>query len=339
MNRLKILGFRLILTGSLLAVFQSSTAQIVSDSIRWIPLDSIPPRFAKLQKPVMLYLYAEDCDSCYAQERTTFSNPEVANYINVLFYPAKINVRTTEDLSFFDGNTYKNPDGKVHNLARMLTNGNDSLPALVLFSRRAKGMSLFGYQTRDDIFRPLIFYAEDIDQWTEYSEWKSLHTKAFPPGKQQVLTRLTIRWKSLKEAQELNVAEPRKTLLSFYNYNRISESVMRTQVFNERNVAEYLNKTYYPVNIDVFTQDTLTIKNISYINENQAYKYHQLPIAALEGKMIFPAFVILDENGNVLDKIQKFVTPTELLLIVKFYGDNLYKTTTWQDYLKNQSPK
>jgi len=330
--RLFILTF-FLLTQSVLV------AQTLTDSIKWIPLDSVAPRFARVQKPVMIYLYANKNDSCRVQERTTFSNPEVANYINILFYPVKFDVHSKETVKFFDENVYKNTSGNIHNLAQMLTGGIDSLPAVVIFSRRAKGQPFFGYQTRDEIFRPLIFFSENIDQWVDYSDWKTLHTKAFPPGQQQVMTRLIIRWKTLAEANELNKTAPRKTLLSFYNYNYIAETVMRTQVYNEKSVAEYLNKMYYPVNIDVFTRDTLSVKGFDYINENQSHKFHQLPIAALEGKMIFPAFIILDENGNVLDRVQKFLTPKDLLVILKYYGDNAYKTIPWETYSKENPTK
>ncbi len=324
-----------ILVLSIFALIHSFlTAQSVRDSVKWIPMDSVAPRFARVQKPVLLYLYADKNDSCRVQERTTFSNPEVANYVNILFYPVKFDVHSKEIVKFFDENAYTNTSGNIHNLAQMLTNGNDSLPAIVMFSRRAKGQPFFGYQSRDDIFRPLIFYAEDVDKWIAYEDWKKLHEKAFPPGQQQVVTRLTIRWKTLDEATELNKTAPRKTLLTFYNRNFISETVMRTQVYNEKSIAEYLNKMYYPVNIDAYSQDTLKIKGVTYINENQPHKYHQLPIAALEGKMQFPALLILDENGNVLDRVQKFLTPREMLLLLKYYGENSHKTTPWETYLK-----
>ena len=72
-----------------------------------------------------------------------------------------------------------------------------------------------------------------------------------------------------------------------------------------------------------------------YINENKPYKFHQLPIAALEGKMIFPAFIILDENGKVLEKTQKYMTPEDLEPLLHYFGDDAYKNEKFEVYKKN----
>ncbi len=312
-------------------------AQSLKDSVKWISIEKAGENFLKLQKPILFYFYKNDCDSCRIQEKTTFSNPEVANYINVLFYPVKINAETMDSLKFFDGIYYKNTEryGKIHDLVYKLAGSADTFPSFVVFSRQAKGQSFFGYKNRDEIFRILIYYAENIDLSVPFADWYKYHKKGYPPGQKQIITRLKIRWKTLDEALELNKKEPRKILLNFYNYNKISCSLLRTQTFNNKYIAEYLNEKYYPVNIDVFSQDTLKIMGQTYINENKPYKYHQLPVAALDAKMIFPAFIILDENEKVLIKIQKYMTPEGFEPLMKYYGDNFYKKENYNIFIKN----
>ena len=73
---------------------------------------------------------------------------------------------------------------------------------------------------------------------------------------------------------------------------------------------------------------------MKYINENKDYKYHQLPIAAREGKMFFPAFLILDEKGTVIGKIQKYMTPEEFEAAMKYYGTNAYRKETFKAFKK-----
>lgn len=313
------------------------TSQNLSDSIHWMSIEKAGELFFEKQKPIMFYFYKNDCDSCRLQERTTFSNPEVANYINILFYPVKINVETKDSLKFFDGKYYKNTGkyGKIHDLVYKLAVTKDNFPALVVFSRRAVGKSFFGYKNRDEIFRILIYYAEDIDVSTSYEDWYKYHKKGYPPGLKQIITHLKIHWKTIDEALELNKKQARKILLNFYNYNKISCSLLRTQTFNQTQIAEYLNKKYYSVNIDVYTQDTLKIMGQTYFNENKPYKYHQLPIAALGGKMIFPAFVILDENEKVLIKVQEFMTPEKFEPLMIYYGDDFYKKEDFKKFMKH----
>jgi len=304
-----------------------SFSQIINDSINWISLEEAGSKFAETQKPIMIYFYKQNCDSCREQEKITFTNMEVANYINILFYPVKIDAETKDSLKFFDGKYYFNSKetGEIHDLTYQLA-GSDTFPVLVVFGRKAKGRTFKGFKNRDDIFRFLIYYAENIDATTPYENWYKYHVKGYPPGQSQIMTRLKINWKTLSEAQELNKTTPKKMLLNFYNYNKISCTLMRTQTYNQKEIAKYLNDKFYPVNIDVFSQDTLEIKGVKYINENKAYKFHQLPIAALEGKMSFPAFIILDEKGNVLVKYQEYMTPEKIEAIIHYYGDDFYKT-------------
>lgn len=318
----------------------SSFSQTIKDSIKWISIEDAGQKFAKKQKPIMIYFYKQNCDSCRKQEKTTFSNPEVANYINILFYPVKVDAETKDSLKFFDGKYYYNSgkNGQIHDLANQLA-GNDTFPALVVFGRQAKGRAFNGFKNRDEIFRFLIYYAENIDVSTPYEDWYKYHVKGYPPGESQIMTRLKVKWKTLKEATELNKVKPKKTLLNFYNYNKVSCTLMRTQTYNQKDIASYLNEKFYPVNIDVFTQDTLEIMGVKYINENKSYKFHQLPIAALEGKMNFPAFIILDEKGKVLAKYQEYMTPETIEKVLHFYGDNVYKKEDFSSFMKKFESK
>lgn len=314
----------------------SANAQTKIDSINWLTTDTVTQRFAKVQKPVMFFIYTKSCDSCALMQKETFSNSEVSNYINVLFYPVKIDANTSKNIKFLDGKEYSKPSkpGAKHGIVELLSGENDSLPALVLFNKRGVGTAFYGFKNRDEIFRILIYYAEDMDLSVNFQQWYKYHTKGYPAGQEQIVTRLKIRWKELEEATELNKTQPRKTLLNFYNYYKISCTLMRTQSFNQIDIANYLNQNYYPVNIDVFSTDTLEIFGQKYINENQPYKYHQLPIAALEGNMIFPSFLILDEDGKVLIKIFKYMTPEMLEPLLKYFGENMYKKISYEEYLK-----
>jgi thioredoxin-related protein len=307
-----------------------------ADSVRWMPIEEAGAQFLEQQKPVLFFIFKDDCDSCDYFRETTFSNTEVSNYINILFYPVQINAETTDSLKFFDGKYYHNTGqyGTVHDLVFQLTADTDTFPTLVVFSRRAAGRVFKGYKDRDEIFRTLIYYAEDIDLHTTYEDWYRYHVKGYPAGQSQIVTRLNVDWRPIDEVQELMKTEPKKVILNFYNYNRIACTLMRTQTFNQKDIADYLNEHYYLVNVDVFTQEKINIKGVTYINENKDYKYHQLPIAALGGQMIFPAFLILDEEWNVLQKYQQYMIPEEFEKVIRYYGDNIFKSQKYNSYLK-----
>ena len=311
-------------------------AQSINDSINWMSFDEVREEFSEVQKPVMIFLYSENSDSSVHMQETTFSNPEVANYINILFYPLKLDVYSKEAHRFFDGRVFNNTatSGDKHDLAFMLAGENDSLPALVFFDINAQGQTFYGYKNRDEIFRTLIFYAENIGENTAYDNWIKYHTRAFPPGQEQVMTRLNVRWLPMDEAMEKQAAHPKKILLNFYDYRKVSCTVMRTQVFNDKRISDYINQHYYPINVDVFSTDTLEIFGREYVNSGEEHKFHQLPIAALAGYMKFPAFIIIDEESNVREKFQDFYTVEKLKPILEYYGSDAYKRENWEDFLK-----
>ena len=316
--------------------FFNTNAQNTEDSVKWLSFDEVRANFDEIQKPVMIFLYSEESDSSRIMQETTFCNTEVTNYINIFFYPVKLNIYSTDTITFFDGQKYINSEqsGKKHDLCFMFTGQTHNFPALVLFDKTAKGQTFYGYKNRDQIFRELIYFAEYIGESVLFDDWLKYHKKAFPPGQKQTMTRLNVKWLPMQEALELQKTNPKKILLNFYNYRIVSGTVMRTQIFNQPNIADYINKHYYPINIDVFTKDTLEIFGQKYINENKPHKFHQLPIMALGGYMKFPAFLILDEENKVREKFHTFLTVEQLEPILKYYGDNAYKKDSWVDFMK-----
>ncbi len=310
-------------------------AQEFQDSVKWISFKEAKEKFEAKQKPVMVFLYSQASDSSRLMSQTTFSNPEVANYINVLFYPVRLDVNSKEQLTFLDGKKYGNSDNQHHDIAKMLLTKIDTLPALVIFDKKADGRTLLGFKNRDEIFRPLIYYAEDINENTEFEDWLKYHKKAFPPGRKQIATRLLVKWLLPKEMEEKQAVSKKKILLNFYDWRKVSCTVMRTKVFNDKRIADYINKKFYPINIDVFSKDSIVFHGTTYINEGKKHKFHQLPIAALNGLMKFPAFIILDEDYNVRDKIQRFMTVEQLKPLLEFYGDDNFKTQTWEEFIIN----
>jgi len=60
-----------------------------------------------------------------------------------------------------------------------------------------------------------------------------------------------------------------------------------------------------------------------------------LPIAALEAKMVFPSFIILDENKKVIAKITGYKTPELLEPLLHYYAEDKYKKMTFEKFKEN----
>ncbi|PID88058.1 MAG: hypothetical protein CSB06_02230 [Bacteroidia bacterium] len=316
------------------------SAQSLTDSIHWISLEEAGKRFLKKPQPIIIYLYETDNDSCRMQSQDVFCKKEVADYINILFLPVKIDVHTKDSLLFFDGIYRRNTGahGKIHDLVFELSGMKKDFPAFVLFNKQAVGQTFKGYKNRDQIFRFLIYYGEEMYESLKYEDWYACHLKGFPPGKAQIMSRLYVKWKDVNDLENLQKEKRKKVLLNFYNYYKTSCSLMRMRGFNSPKIAKVLNEHYYPVNIDVFTKDTLRIRGQEYVNSESTGSYHDLPVHALEANMKFPAFLIMDEDGNVLYKTRQFLLPQDLECILKYYAEDAYKEEPFEKFQEQFIP-
>lgn len=308
-----------------------------TSKVEWKSFEETNKLFLKKQKPVMIFLFDKDDDSSSVMLNEVFGLDEVASYINILFYPIKLEIHSNDTITFFDEIKYANT-GKnkgIHDLATKLVSGIPQIPSTLIFSKEAVGTVYPGFKDRNHIFPILIYYAENTYKSTEYEDFEKYYLKTYPPGKKQIMTRILVKWKSIEEAFELNEKFPKKIFINLYNNYNISCTMMRLKTYNNPIIADYLNKNFYCVNMDVKSLDTIKLFEQTYINEGVSHGYHQLPISFLNGKMNFPAFLIFDEKSKFLDKKQEYMTPETFEPIIKYVGDNAYKKQKWDAYLKS----
>ncbi len=256
---------------------------------------------------------------------------EVFDYLNIMTYPIKLSAESNEAIQFFDGKTYKK-NGSTHDLIDSILGTSPILPSMICFSREAKGAVYTGYKSRNTIFPILIYYAEDVQKTMEYPEFEKYYFKTFPPSKKQIMTRVLVNWVTFAEAQEQVKVQPKKTLVFLYANWRVSATMMNLTTINNPKIADYLNDKFYTIDLNTQTKDVIEVLGIKYINENQSHGFHQLPIAMLDGKMMLPSILILDENMKVLDKIQMYMTPETIEPLLHYFGDDEYKSTSWENY-------
>ena len=100
---------------------QKST-EIEADVVKWYTWDEAVKANEKAPKKFMIDLYTHWCGWCKRMDKTTFSDPKVAKYLNENFYPIKFNAEQKEEITF-QGQTFKWVDGGrngIHTLAYSL---------------------------------------------------------------------------------------------------------------------------------------------------------------------------------------------------------------------------
>lgn len=101
--------------------------------VNWIGFDELSEAMQKEPKKIMLHIYHEDTRGSMVMTATSFTNPVVADYINESYYALKLNVVSTDSVSFL-GQKFGNQQqtsNYPHDLALALLQNNVTVPATI----------------------------------------------------------------------------------------------------------------------------------------------------------------------------------------------------------------
>lgn len=143
-----------------------------------------------------------------------------------------------------------------------------------------------------------------------------------------------VNWHTIEQAVELNKISPRKFMVDVYTDWCGWCKVMDKNTFGNKIIAEYLNDKYYPVKLNAEQKENITIGENTYKYVAQGRGYHELAAALLNGNMGYPSVVFLDEQFKIIQPFQGYIKAKQFDEIAKFIGDDLYKTKTWEEFLK-----
>lgn len=326
MNR--ILFLLLIVFASIKAGAQTAPAD--TGLVKWLSFKQAFEQNKKQQKPFLIDVYTDWCGWCKHMIKTTYSQPDLANYINNYFYPVKFNAESKDTIEYL-GEKYANPGPKnsTHQLARKLLGNNISYPSTI-FSNNNFQFNLVsaGYLDIKKIEPLLIYTVENVFRTTPYEEFEAKYEKAFyanNPKKEEV------KWMTFKEAQKQK--KPKKTIVFIHTNWCNSCRVMYNTTFSDSLVKPYLEKNFYLVDFNPATKDTIEFNGQKYYPQDDT-PFHPFVNALLRGNFALPSTVIIDENNQIIDGLPLYLSPQTFDPILHFYGENAYKKESWQDFQK-----
>lgn len=319
-------------------------AQVVTAQIKWMGIEEAMRKQDSMPKTVMIDMYTDWCGWCKKMDAETFSNPELAAYINANFYPVKFNAETNDTIMFPIKHTDEKTGEKTtelkpfinpqtgnrspHLLAQMLLSGRMSYPTIVFIDFEGNIAPVPGYQTIETLEPMLIYFAERINKYSAWDEYMQCFNAAFRPELDTTEAfNGTIEWMDFNKAVEKMKTQPKKLLLYIYSEWNSSSKIMLGGSFKEKVIADYINKNYYATKIPYDIADTLKIAGKTFVNETKQVQYpHQLVLSLLHPDYRIPAFVIFDENATHPMFVQRgFSSYTTIEKLVTYLADDLQK--------------
>lgn len=153
------------------------------------------------------------------------------------------------------------------------------------------------------------------------------------PVPQSSTVETEIKWYTWNEAYELSQKTPKKVFIDLYTDWCGWCKKMDATTFKDPQVVKYLNEHFYPVKFNAEQREAIVFNNNTFeFVEAGRRGVHQLAYALLDGRLGYPAFVMLDESFARIMISPGFKQTPQLMQELQFAKEEKYKVMSWEDY-------
>lgn len=142
-----------------------------------------------------------------------------------------------------------------------------------------------------------------------------------------------IHWMKITDAYQKSLTDTvkKKVFIDIYTQWCGWCKRMDASTYEDPTVIDYINAHFYPVKLDAEIRDTINLGDKTYVYRTD-FKANEVAVALLNQKMSYPTSIFLDEGFNMLSPLAGFQTTEQLFPVLRYFGENIYKTTNWEDY-------
>ncbi len=145
----------------------------------------------------------------------------------------------------------------------------------------------------------------------------------------------SINWMSWSEAAVANKTDKKKIFIDVYTDWCGWCKKMDKTTFQDPAVIKELNDNFYAIKLDAEMKEDIDFNGSKFSFVKQGRKgSHQLAYALLDGRMGYPAFVILDENFHRVMLTPGYQKVEQLVPQLEYTSTEAYKTQNFQDFAK-----
>lgn len=323
-----------IITITVIGLSVAKAQQPVAKEVNWQPMDTVAVWHAKHPKPLLIFMTEPGNDSVTKMLNTTFKNPGIIQYINNRFYAVQFDITSDKPVTFLNQQVYrKKPGEKYNDLSNSLFGDHPAAPAYILYSMSGKGQAFYGIKDAYE-FRALLAYIfEEVNRTVSFDDWYIGYQDAYPPDNSQKKLNLRVKWTTLDNALSANDNDGKKIFLYWYTKWSNSSNVMLMNTLENDSIVTYLNENFHCVMIDAQTTDTLFWKGQKYYNDGRDYKFHQMAISMLKGKMAFPSLVFFGADDKMVALEQIYLPPDKFRLLLRYINEEAYLSMSLKDFL------
>ena len=148
------------------------------EAMSWMSIDEAAGKLQKEQRPVLIDLYTTGCGWCKEMDKKTYSNKQVAQYLQDKFYPVKVDAETHTAINW-NGRTYQfNPSYRSNEFALYLTHGRLEFPTTIIIPPGGEPQAIPGYMEPKELELLVKYFGEGKFGKVSFDEYQ----KGFKPS-------------------------------------------------------------------------------------------------------------------------------------------------------------
>lgn len=147
--------------------------------VQWLSIEEALERSKTEKRKIFIDVYTDWCGWCKRMDESTFVDPDVAQYLNVNYYPVKFNAEQQEDV-LFNNKTYsfrRNGSRGYHELAAEWLNNRLSFPTVVFLDETQNVIQpIPGYLDGPKLETILNYFGTDSHKTTPWETYERKFT-------------------------------------------------------------------------------------------------------------------------------------------------------------------
>ncbi|MCF8346003.1 MAG: DUF255 domain-containing protein [Bacteroidales bacterium] len=147
-----------------IAAITTSSVLFAQEKIQWHTLAEAIELNRSEPRKFMVDVYTDWCGWCKRMDADTFSDQDIAAYVNKYYYAVKFDAEMKESLTLGNKTYHFVDQGRrgYHEVAAILTKGRLSYPTIVYLDEELRHIEVEpGYKTPEQLTERLVYYKEE----------------------------------------------------------------------------------------------------------------------------------------------------------------------------------